>query len=129
MLETHPCAFAVVCCWKQVEINTIASGFGWMGPASNILHRYILSELNRRDLLANIPPNEALEGLSGGMLEAWKIYNSKSAVILFVIEDVTYNICDQKFHEIEIRKQNPDVWVIRKNLTEISKEGRIDENR
>ena len=62
------------------------------------------------------------------MLEAWKIYNSKSAVILFVIEDVSYNICDQKFHEIEIRKQNPDVWVIRKNLTEISKEGRLDEN-
>jgi len=128
MLETQPCAYAVICCWKQVEINTIASGFGWMGPASNILHRYILSELNRRDLLTNIPPNEALEGLSSGMLEAWKIYNNKSAVILFVIEDVTYNICDQKFHEIEIRKQNPDVWVIRKNLTQISKEGRLEEN-
>ncbi|KAJ8870431.1 hypothetical protein PR048_029453 [Dryococelus australis] len=22
------------CCWKQVEINTIASGFGWLGPSS-----------------------------------------------------------------------------------------------
>ena len=27
------------CCWKQVEINTIASGFGWMGPASGLIHR------------------------------------------------------------------------------------------
>jgi Eukaryotic glutathione synthase, ATP binding domain len=28
------------CCWKQVEINTIASGFGWLGPASGQIHRY-----------------------------------------------------------------------------------------
>lgn len=27
------------CRWKQVEINTIASGFGWLGPASRIIHR------------------------------------------------------------------------------------------
>lgn len=28
------------CCWKQVEINTIASGFGWLSLASLDLHRY-----------------------------------------------------------------------------------------
>lgn len=27
------------CCWKQVEINTIASGFGHLGPISRELHR------------------------------------------------------------------------------------------
>lgn len=65
----------------------------------------MLSELNRRDLLENvsiptyqlvigktnwymvpisailiilqIPPNEALEGLAAGMIEAWSIYNRK----------------------------------------------------
>jgi len=113
---------------KQVEFNTIASSLGTLGPRLVLAQKYILSELNRRDLLANIPPNEALEGLSGGMLEAWKIYNTKSAVILFIVEDVTYNICDQKFHEIEIRKQNPDVWVIRKTLTQVYKEGRLEGN-
>lgn len=29
----------VYCCWKQVEINAIASGFGWLGPASKVIHR------------------------------------------------------------------------------------------
>ena len=62
------------------------------------------------------------------MLDAWNIYNVKSAVIMFIIEDVTYNICDQKFHEFEIRRQNPDAFVIRKTLTEVSKEGRIEPN-
>lgn len=40
MLDSHPCEQgAPYCCWKQVEINTIASGFGWMGPASGLIHR------------------------------------------------------------------------------------------
>ncbi|XP_017480007.1 PREDICTED: glutathione synthetase-like [Rhagoletis zephyria] len=35
--EKHtPCAY---CCWKQVEINTIASGFGHLGPASKAIQR------------------------------------------------------------------------------------------
>ena len=35
------------------------------------------------------------------------------SVIMFIVEDVSFNICDQKFHEFEIRRQNPDVFVIR----------------
>lgn len=27
------------CCWKQVEINTIASGFGYLGPISKEIQR------------------------------------------------------------------------------------------
>ena len=51
------------------------------------------------------------------------------AVILFIVEDLTYNICDQKFHEFEIRKQNPDVYVIRKTLTEVADQGRLDDEK
>ena len=94
---------AYCCCWKQVELNTIASGFGWMGPASTQLHRYTLGEAGAGHLATNLPDNRALEGLAGAMLEAWRLYNQPSAVILFLIEDVTYNICDQRFHEFEIR--------------------------
>ena len=50
-------------------------------------------------------------------------------MILFIVEDVTFNICDQKFHEFEIRKQNPEVWVVRKTLTEVAKEGSVDEEK
>ena len=48
---------------------------------------------------------------------------------MFIVEDVTYNVCDQKFHEFEIRKQNPAVYVIRKTLTEVAKEGKLMEDK
>lgn len=51
------------------------------------------------------------------------------AVILFVVEDVTYNICDQRFHEYEIRRQRPDVHVIRRNLTQISQQGHLTSDK
>ncbi|PSN51649.1 Glutathione synthetase [Blattella germanica] len=83
---------------KQVEINTIASSFGGICTHIPSQHRYVLQELGHGDKLKNV----------------------NNAVILFVVEDVTYNICDQRFHEFEIRKQNPSVKVIRRSLTEIS---------
>lgn len=53
------------------------------------------------------------------MVEAWNIIGNQNAAIMFVIEDVTYNICDQRFHEFTIRKSYPHVKVIRKTLTDI----------
>lgn len=54
------------------------------------------------------------------MIDAWKYYDNASSGILFIIEDVTYNICDQRFHEFKIREMNQDVKVLRKNLTQIA---------
>ena len=51
------------------------------------------------------------------------------SVVLFIIEEVTYNICDQKFHEFEIRKQNPSVYVVRKTLTEVANQGKLMEDK
>jgi len=117
------------CSWKQVELNTIASGFGWLGPASGLLHRYVVGEAGHRELLKDIPDNGALEGLSGGLIEAWKIYNKPNSVIMMLVEDITYNICDQKFHEFEIRRQCPDVFVIRKTLTEMASRAEMKEDK
>ncbi|XP_046739012.1 glutathione synthetase-like [Diprion similis] len=113
------------CCWKQVEINTIASGFGWLGPAATKLHKYVLQELDRTSELENLPDNNALQGLCTGMIDAWNIYNDPKSVILFIIEDVTYNICDQRFHEFEIRRLNPCIRVLRRTLTELAVEARL----
>ena len=74
-----------------------------------------------------MPENDALSGLSGGLVEAWKIYDKPEAVIMFLIEDVTFNICDQKFHEFEIRKQCPEAFVIRKTLTELGRKAELRE--
>ena len=104
--------------------------------------RYVVAEAGHREILKDvsifliiptfevhfkIPENGALEGLAGAMVEAWRIYNKPKSVIMFLIEDVTYNICDQKFHEFEIRRQCPDVFVIRKTLTEIAERGVMKE--
>lgn len=70
------------CCLKQVEINTIASGHGWMGPSCTKLHRYVLQELNLTDELENLPNNNALQGLCSGIVDAWKIYNDTKYVII-----------------------------------------------
>ncbi len=42
-----------------------------------------------------------------------------SAAILMVVEDLVYNICDQRFHEFEINRLYPNITVIRKTLTEL----------
>ena len=76
-----------------------------------------------------IPENNALEGLAGALVEAWRLYDVPSSVILFLVEDVTYNICDQKFHEFEIRKQCPEVFVIRKTLTDLALRGSLTEDK
>ncbi|XP_054275653.1 glutathione synthetase-like isoform X2 [Macrosteles quadrilineatus] len=110
---------------KQVEVNTIASSFGAISSHLFDFHRYVLQELGYPQLLKNLPENPALTGLSNGMLEAWDIFGNKNAVILFVIEDVTYNICDQRFLEFEIRKINPEVRIIRRTLTDIANTAKL----
>lgn len=107
------------CGWKQVEVNTIAAGFGWLGPISGGIHRYVLQEMEQHEKLNRLPENNALSGLCEGLLSAWKLYGNPEAVILFVVEDLSYNICDQRFHEFEIRRINPRVRILRKTLTEI----------
>lgn len=36
-----------------------------------------------------------MAGLCNAMIEAWNLKANPNAAILFVIEDITYNICDQ----------------------------------
>lgn len=117
------------CRWRQVEINTIAAGFGWLGPVSKNIHKYILEELGQYDKIKHLPENNALRGLCDGLLGAWKLYGNPKAVILFVIEDITYNICDQRFHEYEIRRTNSNAIVIRKTLTEIANKASLSREK
>lgn len=63
------------------------------------------------------------------MVEAWKIIGNTEAAILFVIEDVTYNICDQRFHEFYIRENYQHIKVIRKTLTDIYNHGKLGANK
>jgi len=69
------------CCWKQVEINTIASGFGWLGPVSTQLHKFVLQELGYTAELKNLPKNDALQILCSTMIEAWNLYGNSQYVL------------------------------------------------
>jgi len=42
---------------------------------------------------------------------------------LFIVEDVTYNISDQRLHEFQIRQLCPKIKIVRKSLTSLTLEG------
>lgn len=87
---------------KQVEINTIASSFGGLSPKLRTLHQYILDCLKIKTSNNTLPSNSATEQLAKGLYLAWEIYGNPKAAVLFVVEEVTYNICDQRALEFFI---------------------------
>uniref|UniRef100_A0A1Y1MFP8 Glutathione synthetase n=1 Tax=Photinus pyralis TaxID=7054 RepID=A0A1Y1MFP8_PHOPY len=114
---------------NQVEINTIASSFAGISSQFPSFNRFVLSELGHLDKLKNLPENHALRGLCEGLLEAWKLYGNPNAVILFIVEEVTYNICDQRFHEFELVRLQPQIQIVRCTLTEIATYATLDSNK
>ncbi|KYN31985.1 Glutathione synthetase [Trachymyrmex septentrionalis] len=119
------------CKIKQVEINTIAASFAALATITSEYHKYILEELGYRKkalliliiAIHKIPENNALIGFCKGLIFAWELYNNSEAVILFIVEDITYNISDQRFHEFQIRQLCPKIKIIRKSLTNLVSEG------
>lgn len=112
---------------KQVEINTVASSFGGIATVLNDYYSYVLGQLGHADKLKDMPENMALQGLCGGIIEAFDLYGTPEATVMFVVEDVTINICDQRFHEFEIAARRPDIRVLRKTLTEIYHESQLND--
>ncbi|XP_012350209.2 LOW QUALITY PROTEIN: glutathione synthetase [Apis florea] len=114
---------------KQVELNTIASSFGGIVTITSQYHKFILSELGHIDKIKNIPENNPINGLCKGLIHAWKLYGNKKAGILFIVENITYNICDQRFHEFEISKINPYIKIIRRSLKDLVSEAKLGSNK
>lgn len=52
-----------------------------------------------------------------------------SAIILFIVENRTMNISDQRLHEFEIRRLNQRAKVVRRTLTEIADGGKLTPDR
>lgn len=116
-------------CIKQVEFNTIASSFGAVTTDLPKMSRYILRQLGHGDLVSRMPDNKALSGLCSGITEAFDLFGSADAVVLFVVEEVSYNICDQRFHEFEIAETRPDIQIYRKTLAEIYEETELNSKK
>ncbi|XP_071568213.1 glutathione synthetase [Temnothorax nylanderi] len=109
---------------KQVEINTIATSFAALATVTSEYHKYILGELGyRKKACEQIPENNALIGFCKGLVLAWELYNNPEAIILFIVEDVTHNISDQRLHEFQVRQLCPKIKIVRRSLTSLASEG------
>ncbi|XP_043200663.1 glutathione synthetase-like isoform X1 [Amphibalanus amphitrite] len=113
----------------QVEANVIASGWSGMSVVSTDMHRYGLTEMGHLDKLDQIPVNTSLSGIAEGMIHAWDKYNVEGAAILFVVEERTINICDQRFHEFQIYKQRPGIKVLRRTHGELVTKATLTSDR
>jgi glutathione synthase len=114
---------------KQVEINTIAAGFGWVGTRMSQLHREILKWIGCTGMIEKLPFNEPIVSLAKGFAETWRLYNSKKAIVLFIILDIENNIADQRHLEYEIIKQEPQIEVKRCTLSELYQHSYLDETK
>ncbi|CAG0891535.1 unnamed protein product [Cyprideis torosa] len=132
----------------QVEINTIASSFGGLSAPLAHVHQTALkmlkhgrSELEvdptkvpRNDVLKCLeelasPPSSRYQVMAEGFLSAWRTYDEPGAVILFIVEEFTKNIMDQRFVEHVIQEQRPSTFikVSRRTLFEVATTGVLRE--
>uniref|UniRef100_T1GYN1 Glutathione synthetase n=1 Tax=Megaselia scalaris TaxID=36166 RepID=T1GYN1_MEGSC len=115
---------------KQVEINTVASSFGAVSSVIAKTQKYIMGELGfgGADHEKNLPVNSSVQSICRGMIRAWELYNNENSVIVFIVENLTMNICDQRILEFHIRETNPKIQVLRLTLTEMASAATLDES-
>lgn len=114
---------------KQVEINTIAAGFGYVSTKACQLHREILKWTKHTNLLNRLPENEPIVKIAQGFSEAWRLYNVENSIVLFIVLDIEINIADQRHLEYEIINQEPRIEVQRCTLCELNQNGYINEDK
>ncbi len=98
-----------------------------MQPKSELIwnfRREILKWTGNGDLIAGSQPKNApLTCLANGFAEAWRLYGSKRAIVLFLVLEIEINIADQRHLEYAIVDQEPGIDVERCTLAELDKNG------
>lgn len=117
---------------RQVEVNQISCAGA--GPSTKVsgLHRFILRELDYKPkaIAAHLPDNGAVDTISSGLAEAWKVYGHPEGYCLIIGEDGTRNIFDQRLIEYEfMRKTDYNGRVLRMTLTQAATELLVDDQR
>ena len=67
--------------------------------------------------------------LAKGFAEAWRLYDSPKAIVLFIVLEIENNIADQRHLEYEIVKQESQIEVKRCTLAELYQYSYMDENK
>ncbi|KAH7961477.1 hypothetical protein HPB52_009320 [Rhipicephalus sanguineus] len=68
---------------------------------------------------AEMPKCRTDKLLGKGLLAGWKAYKNDKAAILFVVEEETYNVCDQRNLEYAIHEMHASVKVMRRKFSEL----------
>ncbi|KAG5186256.1 glutathione synthase [Tribonema minus] len=127
-------------CFKQVELNTIASSFGCMSALTSRLHRHLIARFACDDdeppppgemhalqveLAELVPESPALTALPDGIAAAHAAYGAAGALVVFVVQPRETNSVDQRVLELGLWELH-GVKVRRMTLAEIAAEGRLD---
>jgi len=113
----------------QVESNAISSGFANLGPKTTRLHQYLIKRYFPRDVSYNLPENKADINFPSAFIRAWESYGNPNAVILYVVEDRTVNLCDQRGHDFTVADARPDIQIIRRSFTQLHECASVDNDR
>lgn len=113
----------------QVEINTISSSFAGLCSQVTRLHRYLVDHIGgRSDLDAKaIPENEAADGFAKAIAIAFKEWGNLHATVLMVVQPGERNMYDQYWLSTKLQ-ENYGIRVIRRTLTEVHKEGKLNDD-
>lgn len=74
-----------------------------------------------------MPKNDGLINIAKGFAEAWRLYNVKNSVILFMVLDVEINIADQRHLEYAIINEEPQINIERCTFDELNKYGYLSQ--
>ncbi|XP_035500982.2 glutathione synthetase-like [Scophthalmus maximus] len=112
---------------KQIEINTFAASLGGLSSRMPDLHRQILQMAGQLEESQFIPGNNTAAGLAGAIAKAWELYGSERAVVMFLVEDNSRNIFDQRYVECELWKRN--IPTTRKRFDNVFTTGSLDQDK
>lgn len=102
---------------RQVEVNAIASAMSAHSFTMKSLQDYLTSKYDYNKPDDSIfPSNNALDLVSGGLIDAFEAYGKSSAYILLVNEERSMNFSDQTIIELRVKKLRPDIKIIRKSF-------------
>lgn len=113
----------------QIEVNTIAAGFGGLTPKLIELHKANLSRCGVAYNERNFPEKTTSLELARGLLIGLEAYGNSCSTLLILVEENVINLSDQKHIEFSVKRLNPQVNVIRRTFEQLESEMRLTEDR
>lgn len=112
----------------QVEFNTIASSFAGLSSKIKNCHELMLYKLNLNEFVKSLPENIGIPVLSQGLKVAFDYYNSKSAVIVFLVERTERNEFDQRALEYGVIQLDPTIKIVRAFWSDLKNDSRVTDD-